>query len=217
MSEEGKTKDNLMKVCCNTSEEAIYMEIGSNRYQEYLKNLALLPKQTNAPSICTECWCFLTNSQMKKHRADHAQFRKTPTQYASEANFKALAKDKHIRSVGDSIHEIKVLFEKPLGSNQDKTADKSVSAKALKPPQKETEDQILKDNPHLNSQLDKQEDIFKPIFQHKNLSSTNHQSNKTHPQSQPSPRNDLSPYKKISVQENQKVEQEKCQTVPQED
>ena len=65
-----------------------------------------------------------------------------------------------MRSVGDGIHEMKVLFEKPLGSNQDKTADKSVTAKDPKPPQKETEDQILKKTLYFKSQLDKQESIL---------------------------------------------------------
>ena len=84
--------ENSVKNCSNMSEDTLYIEIGSSKYIEYIKNLILIAKKTNSPSICYECWCFLTNSQHHKNR-------KTPSQYATEANFRALAQEKHIRMI----------------------------------------------------------------------------------------------------------------------
>lgn len=112
-----------IKLCSNTEEEAKYLEIGSTRYLEYIKNLALIPQQTNAPNICIGCWCFMSNSQMKAHKEDHKILKRTPAQYATEANFKTLAKEKsHSRMLADKTEEIKVLFAKPLASHQNKIA-----------------------------------------------------------------------------------------------
>ena len=118
--------ENSVKNCSNMTEDTLYIEIGSSKYIEFIKNLILIAKKTNSPSICCECWCFLTNSQLISHRKDHHKNRKTPSHYATEANFRALAEEKHVWIIG-SIQEIKVLFAKPLASNQEK-----IKSKALK-------------------------------------------------------------------------------------
>ena len=60
--------------CSTSSEEAAYTQVGSI---EYVKNLEILKKKSNAPSICTQCWCFMATKQSKSHRADHIKNRMT--------------------------------------------------------------------------------------------------------------------------------------------
>ena len=76
--------------------------------------MEILKKQSNDPSICTKYWYFMAITQSKSHRADHIKNRMTASQYCSDSNFEALAKQfKHIREI-DNLNEIKILFSKPF-------------------------------------------------------------------------------------------------------
>ena len=79
----------------NCTEDTLYIESGSFKYIEFIKNLILIAKKTNFPSICCECWCFLTSNQLKSHRENHHKNRKTPSQYATEAKFSPRIKGCH--------------------------------------------------------------------------------------------------------------------------
>ena len=139
-------KGNYIKLCSNIEEDAKYLEIGCSKYMDYIQNLCQISKQINAPNICIDCWCFLTHSQIKSHKIEHKDSKRTPKQYCSEANFRALAEEKkHLRVIGDK-KEIKILFFKPLGSTQIKNlplTSTNVSQETLK----ETESKLLKSNP----------------------------------------------------------------------
>ena len=74
----------------------------------------------------------MANTQSKSHRADHIKNRMTASQYCSDSNFKALAKQfKQIREA-DNLEEIKILFSKPLKSNQTKGNQEETKSHIIK-------------------------------------------------------------------------------------
>ena len=96
------------------------MQIGGAKYSDFIKHLEIIKKQSNAPSLCAQCWAFMSASHSKSHTVDHKEYRMTASQFCSEANLKALGKKhKHIREI-DNVEEIKMIFSKPLKSTQKK-------------------------------------------------------------------------------------------------
>ena len=117
---ESTISNNPVLLCSNNTEESVYMQIGGAKYSDFIKNLEMIKKQSNAPSLCAQCWAFMSASHSKSHTVNHKEDRMTAAQFCSEANLKALRKKhKHIREI-DNFEEIKMIFSKPLKSTQKK-------------------------------------------------------------------------------------------------
>ena len=57
--------DLLSKIICNIDEEKwiiitnVNLKVYHAQFQDYLRNLSIIHKISNAPKLCVKCFCFL--------------------------------------------------------------------------------------------------------------------------------------------------------------
>ena len=137
----------ISKVACDSNQNKwiIIREIGQATYHasfdDYIKNLELLPKITNAPSLCVLCFCLLTNSQKALHECylKNLDNVKTPKKFCSAENLIELAKNNDNYKKDLNYELIRMIQNKPLEAKQ-KTRKTIAAASST---QKKIESEIL--------------------------------------------------------------------------
>ena len=97
-----------------------YLLKDSEEYISYIQKLKTTVGSPNSSNLCLVCWCFLSWSQKKNYISAHEAEIKTPSEYGDEADFINFAtKTGHFIKEDDRIY-YKIIFPKPLKSNQNK-------------------------------------------------------------------------------------------------